>query len=79
MCPAPPPLAQYFINLLTKKWTERQWEGNRQFEDETGTLMMLPTDVALIEDAAFRPHVERYAADAAAFASEFSAVFAKVR
>jgi hypothetical protein len=69
---------EYFVNLLTKKWTERQWEGNRQFEDETGTLMMLPTDIALIEDAAFKPHVERYAADNEAFATEFAAVFAKL-
>ena len=32
-----------------------------QFEDPTGTLMMLPTDMCLVEDAAFKPFVEEFA------------------
>lgn len=36
-------------------WVPRKWDGNYQFEDTgTGKLMMLPTDIALIKDAAFR-------------------------
>jgi len=69
---------EYFVNLLNRKWTERKWDGPRQFEDETKTLMMLPTDIALINDSAFRSHVERYARDEKTFRDEFSAAYAKL-
>jgi hypothetical protein len=69
---------EYFVNLISRKWTERKWDGPRQFEDETRTLMMLPTDIALIEDPAFRVHVERYAHDPQAFFNEFAAAYAKL-
>ncbi|OTB12118.1 hypothetical protein K445DRAFT_321376 [Daldinia sp. EC12] len=41
-------------------------------------LMMLPTDIALLSDPAFRPWVERYAADKDLFFEHFAAVFAKL-
>ncbi len=41
-------------------------------------LMMLPTDMALLSDPAFRPWVERYAADKDLFFAHFAAVFAKL-
>lgn len=69
---------EYFSNLLNRQWTERKWDGPQQFEDETKTLMMLPTDVALINDSGFRPHVERYARCEKTFRDEFSAAFAKL-
>ena len=37
---------EYFKNLLGLKWTKREWDGPEQYEDESGTLMMLPTDMA---------------------------------
>ena len=40
--------------------------------------MMLPTDLALIEDEKMRPFVELYASDANAFATDFAAAFAKL-
>ena len=40
--------------------------------------MMLPTDISLIKDAAFRKHVERYAKDQDAFFKEFSDVIVKL-
>ena len=40
--------------------------------------MMLPTDMALVEDKEFRKHVERYAKDDQAFYSEFSDVLVKL-
>lgn len=40
--------------------------------------MMLPTDIALIKDPVFKPHVERFAADEQAFFDEFAAAFAKL-
>ena len=40
--------------------------------------MMLPTDMALIQDKNFKKHVERYAKDDQAFYSEFRDVIVKL-
>lgn len=70
---------EYFTNLLNKKWKQREWDGPEQYADEeTGELMMLPTDIALIDDESFRPHVERYAANEEEFFKDFSVAFAKL-
>ena len=45
-----------------------------QYEDPTGELMMLPSDLVLIQDAAFRKHVEAYAKNDAEFQKDFAAV-----
>ncbi len=37
-----------------------------------GKLMMLPTDIALIEDPVFRAYVELYASNQAAFFNDFA-------
>ena len=58
---------EYFRELIENTWTiktthkGKPWDGPIQFEDPTGDLMMLPTDIVLIQDAAFRKHVEAYA------------------
>lgn len=63
-------------NLLTHNY---QWDGPRQFEDDkTKSLMMLPTDMALIKDPEFRKHVERYAKDNDVFFKEFSDVIVRL-
>ena len=50
-----------------------------QYEDKTTkTLMMLPTDVVLTKDKAFRPWVEKYAKDNDLFFKDFSAVALKL-
>ena len=41
-------------------------------------LLWLPTDAALHDDAAFRPHFERYARDEAAFFRDYSAAHARL-
>lgn len=47
--------AGYFKHLLESKWVERKWAGPRQFENTDGKdLMMLPSDLALVQDAEFR-------------------------
>jgi len=69
---------EYFVNLLHRQWTRRQWEGPEQYEDESGKYMMLPTDIALIKDAGFRQYVEIYAADQNAFFVDFANAFAKL-
>lgn len=50
-----------------------------QYQDKTTkTLMMLPTDMAIIKDKAMRPFVEKYAKDNEAFFKDFSNVLLKL-
>jgi catalase (peroxidase I) len=69
---------EYFQNLLNETWTEKVWEGPRQFTNAGGNLMMLPTDMALVEDSSFRRTVELYARDAAAFNADFALAYGKL-
>lgn len=69
----------YYRLLLGEKWNYRKWNGPKQFEDMgSKSLMMLPTDMALIKDKEFKKHVERYAKDDQAFFSEFRDVIVKL-
>ncbi|MCJ1467672.1 heme peroxidase [Pseudocyphellaria aurata] len=69
----------YFRLLLGEKWEFRKWNGNKQYEDVASkSLMMLPTDMALVKDREFKKHVERYAQDDQAFYREFSDVMVKL-
>jgi cytochrome c peroxidase len=76
---------QYFVLLLSEKWTPKKkhegkpWTGPAQFEDKTGELMMLPTDLALIKDAKLKPWVEKYAADEKLFFSDFAKAWTKLQ
>ena len=57
----------------------QQWNGPKQFQDvKTKSLMMLPTDMALVQDKEFKKHVERYAKDNNAFFDEFRDVVVKL-
>lgn len=50
-----------------------------QLEDKTTkSLMMLPTDVALVSDRQFKQWVEKYAKDNDLFFKDFSAVVGKL-
>ena len=71
---------EYFKVLLNEAWTERQWSGPRQFENSKSgrDLMMLPTDHALLDDAAFKRWVETYAKDEELFFKDFAAAFGKL-
>jgi len=70
---------EYFVNLLTRKWVPKKWSGPLQYEDEeTGRLMMLPTDLALLDDPKMKRIVEEYAKDEAVFFKDFSAAFGKL-
>lgn len=69
----------FYKLLLDAKWEWKRWNGNKQYVDSaTHTLMMLPTDMALVTDKKFRPTVEKYAADNDAFFKDFSAVISKL-
>ena len=35
---------------LSLPWTLKEWDGPMQFEDPSGKLMMLPSDLVLIQD-----------------------------
>ena len=43
-----------------------------QFEDPSGKLMMLPSDIALIQDKSFRQYVKMYAKDGDLFKKDFA-------
>ncbi|GBC07894.1 hypothetical protein RclHR1_07760009 [Rhizophagus clarus] len=69
----------FFTELLGKKWVDKKWKGPKQYVDkETGELMMLPADMALIQDKNFRPWVEKYAKDEELFFNDFAAAFHKL-
>lgn len=69
----------YYKLLMEEKWGWKQWGGPKQYEDvKTKTLMMLPTDMALIHDDKFREHVHRYADNADLFFKDFSAAVVKL-
>jgi cytochrome c peroxidase len=54
------------------------FERPDQYEDSTGKLMMLPSDMVLVQDPAFRKVVELYAKDENAFFGDFASAFSKL-
>jgi len=75
---------EYYRELLENKWTiktthkGRPWTGPLQFEDPTGELMMLPSDMVLIQDREFRKVVELYAKDSDVFMRDFGSAVGKL-
>lgn len=69
---------EFFRELTTNTWTLRQWDGPDQFIDDSGDLMMLPSDMALMWDKEFRKHVVEFAKDEDAFFKAFAAAFQKL-
>ncbi|KAI8803013.1 heme peroxidase [Cladochytrium replicatum] len=69
---------QYYVLLTKVKWTKKNWDGPLQYADPEDELMMLPTDIALIEDPKFKVIVEEYAADKEAFFKDFALAFGKL-
>ena len=74
----------YFVELTTKKWTKKikheggKWAGPTQYEDPTGKLMMLPTDMALLWDGKFKKYVKEYAKDEEKFFRDFAVAFGRL-
>ena len=68
----------YYNLLLSLPWTLKEWDGPMQFEDPSGKLMMLPSDMALLQDKKFRAYVKMYAKDNDLFFKDFTAAFAKL-
>lgn len=68
----------FFVQLL-EGWHIRKWDGKKQYEDDdTKSLMMLPTDYALREDGLFLKYVKLYAKDQDLFFKDFSKAFTKL-
>lgn len=69
---------QYFKLLDKFDWEKKTLPGGvMQYKnEELGTeLMMLPTDIALVQDPKFKPWVQKYAMDKDLFFTEFAKVF----
>jgi len=75
---------EYFRLLIEERWSPKTthngkpWDGPDQYEDSTGNLMMLPSDIALIKDPEFKKYVELYAKDEDLFFKDFAKAFAKL-
>lgn len=70
---------EYFRLLIETKWVPKKWNGPKQFENaDGGDLMMLPADIALIEDADFKKWVDVYAKDEKKFFADFTKAYAKL-
>jgi len=75
---------EYFRLLLEERWSPKYshngkvWRGPDQYEDSTGNLMMLPSDMVLLADPVFRKWVEIYAKDEDRFFKDFASAFSKL-
>lgn len=68
----------YFKELLENTWSERKWNGPRQFEDKTKKLMMLPADMEIRDDPDFKRYAQMYKDDKNLFFNDFAAAFKKL-
>ena len=75
---------QYYVLMKRLEWKQKVVEssGVTQWvnydEDSETELMMLPTDLALLQDENFAVWVHKYADDKELFFKDFAAVFAKL-
>ena len=75
---APTTFSNLYFQELQGKWRKKKWSGPLQYEDKTGQLMMLPTDMALVWDKKFKKYVDVYAKDEQTFFNDFAAAFSKL-
>mmetsp|Transcript_4777 Transcript_4777/g.12139 ORF Transcript_4777/g.12139 Transcript_4777/m.12139 type:complete len:368 (+) Transcript_4777:171-1274(+) len=69
----------YFTLLTNLKWVPKDWRGPPQYVDaSSGKLMMLPTDLVLLEDKKFMKWVKVYGKDGDKFNKDFATVFQKL-
>ena len=75
---------EYFRLLLEERWTLKKthegkpWTGKPHYENPTGKLTMLPSDIMLIEEPEFKKYVEMYAKDEELFFKDFAKAFSKL-
>ncbi|CUS24674.1 LAQU0S18e01640g1_1 [Lachancea quebecensis] len=69
---------EYYVNLLNEKWEYvKNDEGNMQYNNDKG-YMMLPTDMALVQDPKYLKIVKEYANNQDVFFTDFGKVFTKL-
>lgn len=69
---------EYYVNLLNEKWKKvKNDEGNIQYDSDKG-YMMLPTDMALVQDPKYLKIVKEYANNQDTFFNDFTKVFTKL-
>lgn len=68
----------YFVLLKGLKWEPDNAAAKFQYRDPSGQLMMLPSDIALIEDPKFKEYVYEYAKSQPKFFADFKAAFEKL-
>lgn len=68
----------FYAELVNNTWTLKSWDGPDQFEDPTGDLMMLPSDMALLWDKEFRKVVMEYSKDEEMWFKDFAKAFQKL-
>jgi len=69
----------FFVELLNNKWVKKKWDGPEQFEDEaTKELMMLPADLAIIQDPKFKAIAVQYANNEDLFLKDSAEAFSKL-
>jgi len=69
---------ELYRELLENTWHMKKWNGPPTFTDPTEEIIMLPADMALINDKDFRKWTEIYAKDEARFFKDFAAAFQKL-
>ncbi|TXT13529.1 hypothetical protein VHUM_00896 [Vanrija humicola] len=68
---------EFYNLLLNDAWQWKKWKGPAQYEDKkTKSLMMLPADMAIVQDKEFKKWAQVYAKDEQKFFDDFSKAFA---
>jgi cytochrome c peroxidase len=69
----------YYTLLSNLNWVPKEWDGPYQYVDApTGRLMMLPTDLVLLQDKSFAKYVKEYASNPKKFDYDFTVAFQKL-
>jgi cytochrome c peroxidase len=69
----------YYTVLQNLQWQPKEWQGPYQYvAGPKGSLMMLPTDLVLIQDPKFKKWVQVYGQDVNQFNTDFTKAFQKL-
>jgi len=70
----------YYTEMIAKTYTaETTSKGCPQYRHEASGTMMLVSDLALLEDDAFKPYVQEFANDQSAFFSAYTKAWIKLQ
>jgi cytochrome c peroxidase len=68
----------FFKLLLEEKWTCRKWDGPKQLQDSSNSIMMLPADYVLVTDKKFKEWTVKYANDVDLFFEDYAVAYQKL-